>query len=239
VLVLLGLGWGLARTVCASALEVECPGTASTAPASLAPSEKGRHPLLSFTPKALRGILALFCAASSQLVGCASAPVRPDVGGFLQRCSPEALATAARLGFDKRPFTRVEVEGLDVSVDGSEGDLNVRSGPVVGSMDLPDGKIHRVTGELKVFQDRVYIQFDRIYLDALYPEPGRVPSPLCAVLVSARDMTLFGEKTFEAEQPHGARVDPSKVVHRGPDAAVMSAAYVSVYVQAPGRRFPD
>jgi serine/threonine-protein kinase len=239
VLVLLGLGWGLARTVCASAPEVECPGTASTAPASLAPSEKGRHPLRSSPPKALRGILALFCAASSQLLGCASAPIRPDVGGFLERCPPEALATAARLGFDKGPFTKVEVEGIPVSAEGTAGDINVRSGPVVGSMDLHDGKIHRVTGELKVFQDRIYIQFDRIYLDALYPEPGRVPSPLCAVLVSARDWTLFGEKTFEADPPHGARIDASKVVHRGPDAAVMSAAYVTVYVQAPGRRFPD
>ncbi len=239
VLVLLGLGWGLARTVCASALEVECLGTASTAPASLAPSEKGRHPLLSSTPKALRGLLALCCAASSQLVGCASAPVRPDVGGFLERCPPEALATAARLGFDKGPITRVEVEGIPVSAEGSVGDINVRSGPVVGSMDLPDGKIHWVAGELKVFEDRVYIQFDRIYLDALYPERGRVPTPLCAALISWRDMTKFGEKTFEADPPDGPGIDESKVVYRGRDAAVMSAAYVTVYVQAPGRRFPD
>ncbi|HEX8434712.1 serine/threonine-protein kinase [Archangium sp.] len=238
-LVLLGLGWGLARTVCASTLGVECPGTASTAPASLAPSEKGRHPLRSSTPKVLRGLLALFCAASSPLLGCASAPVRPDVGGFLERCSPEALATAARLGFDKRPITRVEVEGIPVSAEGSEGDINVRSGPVMGSMDLPDGKIHWVAGELKVFEDRIYIQFDRIYLDALYPERGRVPSPLCAALISGRDMTKFGEKTFEADPPRGPGIDPSKVVHRGPDAAVLPIAYAVVYVQAPGRRFPD
>jgi serine/threonine-protein kinase len=241
VLLLLGLGWGLARTVCASALVVECPGTASTAPASLAPSEKGRHPLLPSTPKALRGILALFCAISSQLQGCASVPVRPDVGGFLERCPPEALATAARLGFDKRPITNADVEGIPVSAEATAGQINVRSGPVVGWMELPpDGKkMHRVTGELKVSEDRVYIWFDRIYLDALYPEPGREPSPLCAALVSWRKMTLFGEKTFEADPPQGARIDPSKVVYRGPDAAVMSSSFVVVYVQAPGRRFPD
>jgi serine/threonine-protein kinase len=238
VLVLLGLGWGLVRTVCASALEEACPGVTSTALVLPAPSEKGREPLLSSTPKSLRGFLALLCAASSQLLGCASAPVRPDVGGFLERCPSEALETAARLGFAKGPFTWVEVEGPDLGIEGTVGPINVRSGPVVGSMRVPDGKIHRVTGETRVFQDRIYMQFDRIYLDALHPEPGRVPSPICVVLVSDRDWTKFGMLTWAASPPIGAKIDESKVDH-SPGAAVLSSAMVDVYVQAPGHRFPD
>ncbi|QRK10991.1 hypothetical protein JQX13_13520 [Archangium violaceum] len=118
------------------------------------------------------------------------------------------------------------------------GLVNVRSGPMEAWMLLPDGSIRRVTGEAKVFPDRVYARFDRIYLDGLYPEtPGRVPSPICAVVVSDRDRTKFGVLTHAASPDRGAEVDPAKVV-RGRDFAVLNAPLVFAYVQLPDRHFP-
>lgn len=249
VLVLLGLGWRLARAACASALEAACPGAASTALALPVLSEKGRAPLVFSTPKFPGGLHALFCAFVSQFLACASASVRPDMGGLLEQCPSEARMTAAQLGFDKMKTPIVDVlltTGTEVGGGRTEGLLNIRSGPVGGWMFLPDGQydwetseakqVHWVTGEAKVFPDRAYIQFDRIYLDAVYPTPGRVPCPICGVALGEFDRTQFGVEHFF---PHpGAEVDPAKVVYHGPDAAILNAPTVRTYVQLPGRRFP-
>jgi serine/threonine-protein kinase len=251
VLVLLGVGWRLARAACASALEAACPGAASTALALPAPSEKGRTPLLFSTPRFPSGLHALFCAAVSQLLACASAPVRPDVGGFLEQCPPEARMTAARLGFDKAKTPIVGVElmtGTEVGAEGSKGMFNLKTGPMGGWMFLPEAQldwetgeakqVHWVTGEAKVFPDRVYIQFDRIYLDAVYPTPGSIPSPICGVAVNDFDRTQFGLRTFAADPDRGAKIDPALVVYHGPDAAILNTPTVDTYVQLPERRFP-
>jgi hypothetical protein len=58
------------------------------------------------------------------------------------------------------------------------------------------------------------------------------------VLVSDRDWTKFGTLTCEASPPIGAKIDETRVDH-SPGAAVLTAALVTVYVQAPGHRFPD
>ena len=109
-----------------------------------------------------------------------------------------------------------------------------------GWMLLPDKSIRRVVGEAKVLPDRVYVQFDRIYLDGAYPAtPGRVPSPVCAVVVSERDWTKFGVLTYAASPDEGGSgVDPARVEH-GADTAILNAPMVDTYVQLPGRHFPD
>lgn len=216
-----------------------CSDAATTALVPPTPSEKGCEALLFTPPKSFRETRALLCAASVHFLACSGVPVRPDTGGFLEQCPPEARQTAVRLGFEKKPFTDVElVTGVDVGTVSSPDMLNVRSGPMEGWMVLPDEKIHWVTGEAKVFQKRLYVQLDRIYLDALYPTPGRVPSPICAVVVSERDWRKFGVMTYEIAKPSGAEIDPAKVVYRGADAAILNAQLVDVYVQLPGRQFP-
>ncbi|WPB77121.1 protein kinase [Archangium violaceum] len=241
VLLLIGIAWGFGRTVFASALEAVCSGAASTALVPPAPSEKGCEALLFTPPKSFRETHALLCAASVQFLACSGAPVRPDAGGFLEQCPPEARQTAARAGFAQMPFTDVElVTGVEVGNEASPALLNVRSGPMEGWMFLPnDERSYRVTGEAKVFQKRFYVRFDRIYLDALYPTRGIVPSPICAVVVSDREPTKkFGVLTYEIDKPIGAEIDPAKVVYRGADAAILNSQLVDVYVQLPGRQYP-
>ncbi len=106
-----------------------------------------------------------------------------------------------------------------------------------GWMFVAEDRIYRVAGEAKVFPDRAYIQFDRIYPDQTYPTPGRFPAPLCAVAVSERG-TQFGVYTHEAVQIRGVEVDPARVDH-SPDAAILNFSRVTVYVQLPGRRFTE
>ncbi|WP_158502153.1 serine/threonine-protein kinase [Vitiosangium sp. GDMCC 1.1324] len=238
-LLLLGIGWGFIRTLCASVLEGACSGAASTALAPPAPSEEGCEPLHFSTPRSFRETLALLCAVSTHFLACTGAPVRPDVGGFLERCPPEARLTALRLGFGKRLFTAVELTTVTDAGLGKTSLRNVRSGPMEGWIFLPDESIRRVTGEAKVLPDRVYVQFDRIYLDGLYPStPGRMATPICAVVVSDLDRTKFGVLTHAALPDEGVEVDPSKV-DRIPDAAVINAPMVDTYVQVPDRHFPE
>ncbi|QRK10993.1 serine/threonine protein kinase [Archangium violaceum] len=217
---LLGIGWGV---VCLTLPSL---------------SEEGCDPLRFSTPRSLGETLTLLCAASTHFLACASAPVRPDVLGFLERCPPEARLTAVQLGFEEDPFAEIELATVTDAGKGKTGLRNVRSGPMEAWMRLPDGSIRRVTGEAKVLPDRVYAQFDRIYLDGLYPEtPGRVPSPICSVIVSEYDRTELGILTHAALPYRGAEVDPAKVV-RGRDFAVINAPLVFAYVQLPDRHFP-
>jgi serine/threonine-protein kinase len=240
LLVLLGIGWGLVRTVSASALAA-CSGAASTALVPPAPSGKGCEALHLSTPKSFSETLALLCTASAHLLACTGAPVRPDAGGFLERCPLEARMTAVQLGFEKQPFTEVVLAtGTEVGAGSIENVMNFRNGLVEGWMELPDRRMYWVSGEAKVFQERVYMQFDQLYLDALYPTRGRVPSPICAVAVSQRDRTKLGVFMYRVDDPSTAKfIDPSKVVYRGSDAAIIGTRMVDTYVQLPGRRFPD
>lgn len=239
VLLLLGIGWGHVRTVFASTLEAVCSGAAPTALVPPAPFDKGCEALHFSTPRSLGETLTLVCAASVHWLACTGAPVRPDPEGFLERCSPEARLTAERLGFEKKPFTDVELAtGIDVGAGSIDNILNFRSGPVEGWVELPDGKIHWMTGRAKVYQDRIYMEFDRIYLDALHPIRGRVASPLCAVAVDD-DWRKLGVENYEpGMRAYDEYVDPAKVVFRGPDAATLPTRMVDIYVQLPGRRFP-
>jgi serine/threonine-protein kinase len=207
--------------------------------ASPAPTERGIPPMFSSTtlPKSLRDVCVLLgaCAASVNLMACASAPVRPDMRGFLERCPPEALETAARLKLKRvvdlelATFTWAGVREADA--------VNVRTGPMEGWMIVsPDESFenvaHRVTGEAKVFPDRVYIQFDRIYLDEKHPTPGRVPTPICAVATDGWGQE-FGVPTFAAKPNGGVVLDPAKV-DRSPGATVINGRGIPVYVQRPG-----
>ncbi|MCY1083679.1 serine/threonine protein kinase [Archangium lansingense] len=240
-LLLLGIGWGHVRTVSASALEAVCSGAAPTALVPPAPFEKGCEALHFSTPKSFGETLTLVCAASVHFLACTGAPVRPDPEGFLERCPPEARMTAVQLGFEKKPFTDVELAtGIQVGAGSIENVINFRSGPVEGWIVIPGGRIHWVTGEARVYQGRIYMEFDRIYLDALHPTPGRVPSPLCAVAVDNRNWRKLGVKNFELGMPTNIQfADPAKVVYRGPDAAILDTLLVDTYVQLPGRRFPE
>ena len=241
VLLLLGIGWGHVRTVSASALEAVCSGAAPTALVSPAPFEKGCEALHFSTPKSLGETLTLVCAASVHFLACTGAPVRPDPEGFLERCPPEARMTAVRLGFEKKPIAEVELwTGIDVGLGSIDHILNFRNGPVEGWMELPDGSIHWVTGAARMYQGHIYMEFDRIYLDALHPIRGSIPTPLCAVLVDSQNWKKLGEGNIEYGMYTSAQyVDPAKLVFKGPDAAILPTRLVDTYVQLPGRRFPD
>ncbi|WP_257461885.1 serine/threonine-protein kinase [Archangium lipolyticum] len=248
-LVLLGIGCWLIRAVCASAMEEACRGAASTSLVMPAPTEKGHTPVLtswtdddsslfSAPPRPFGGICALLgaCAASANLLACAGVPVRPDHGELLARCPPEALATADKMNL-KGPLTDVELVTTTLAGVTESAAINIRTGPVEGWMILPDDRTYWVKGEAKVFPDRVYVQFDRIYLDQLYPTRGRVPSPICAAAVDQGSRKQFGVQTYAAFPIRGVEVDPTKVDH-SPDAAVLNVPMVDTYVQRPGARFP-
>ena len=192
-------------------------------------------------PRSLRDVCVLLgaCAASVNFLACASAPVRPDMSGFLQRCPPEALETAARLKLKR--VVDLELATFTWAGPREADAVNVRSGPMEGWMIVStdesfENVAHRVTGEANVFPDRVYIQFDRIYLDETHPTPGRVPTPICAVASDDWGQE-FGVPTFAAKPNGGVEVDPAKV-DRSPDAAVINGRGIPVYVQRPGFRFP-
>ncbi|HZH15448.1 MAG TPA: serine/threonine-protein kinase [Archangium sp.] len=241
LLLVLGIAWGHVRTVFASALEAVCSRAAPTALVSPAPLDKGCEALHFSTPKSPGEALTLVCAASVHLLACSGAPVRPDPEGFLERCPPEARMTAVRLGFEKKPITDVELwTGIDVGLSPADNVLNFRNGPVEGWMELPGGSIHWVTGVARVYQGRIYMEFDRIFLDALHPIRGSTPTPLCAVAVDGQNWRKLGVGNVEYGMYTSAQyVDPAKLVFKGPDAAILPTRLVDTYVQVPGRRFPD
>ncbi|OJT26732.1 hypothetical protein BO221_01510 [Archangium sp. Cb G35] len=237
--VLLGIGGKGVRAGCESAVEMVCSG-------AVAP-EKGPHPMFpssrtddtSVQPmpsQPLSGLCALLCtcAASAHLAACATTPIRPDMGIILEQCPPEARATAKQLGL--HPVMQVQLEtftcaGSEDSVQECANAINVRTGPVVGLMILNDEKVLKVTGEAKVFPDRVYISFDRVY-----PTPEGAPVPFCGVALND-NKERFGVTTHAALPPaHGLDIVPAKV-DRSPDAAVLRFPIVYTYVQGPGGTF--
>jgi serine/threonine-protein kinase len=237
--VLLGVGWRAARAGCTYAVETACSG-------ALNPYE-GLHPMSAFSraddtslqsmpPRTASGLCALLCtcAATAQLAACASAPVRPDMGPILEQCPAEARATARRLGL--QPIMQVELESFTCAGPGGTGHclaVNAKSGPVEGMMILNDEEALKVTGEAKVFPDRVYISFDRVY-----PTPEGPPVPLCGVALND-GMVRFGVTTAAAMPPEsrqGLIVDPA-LVDRSKDAAVLAFPIVFTYIQGPEGSF--
>ena len=227
----LGVGWSLVRAGCVSAFELACSGAGST--------EKGSHPLFpsstadDTTPK-LNPTSNLCtwlgaCATAANLLACASAPVRPAMEPLLAQCPPEARQTASRLGLK----SIMQVQLVNVTCAGP-GDfcntVNVKSGPVEGELILNDEDFLKVTGEAKVFPDRVYIYFDR-----LHPTPEGPPVPFCGAALND-NRNQFGVDTFAAWQQKGAKVDPAKV-DRSPDAAVLNFPIVFTYIQGPDNKF--
>lgn len=227
----LGVGWSLVRVGCVSAFELACSGAGST--------EKGRHLLFpssnaddtSSKPNPAGGLCTWLgaCAAAANLLACASAPIRPEMEPLLAQCPPEARQTASRLGLT----SIMQVQLVNVTCAGP-GDfcntVNVKSGPVEGELILNDEDFFKVTGEAKVFPDRVYIYFDR-----LRPTPEDPPVPFCgAALNDSRNH--FGVLTWAAFPQKGALVDPAKV-DRSPDAAVLNFPIVFTYIQGPDNKF--
>ncbi|MGZ3459088.1 MAG: serine/threonine protein kinase, partial [Archangium sp.] len=198
--VLLGVGWKAVRAGCMSALEVACPG--ATTPEKglhlMSPSSRADDISLQPAPSGPTSRLCALlctCAAAAHLAACASAPVRPDMGRLLEQCPPEARATARRLGL--QPIMEVRLQTVTCAGSGQPCDnaINVKTGPMAGMLILPDETGLKVTGEAKVFPDRVYISFDRVY-----PTPAGPPTPLCGVALND-DTDRFGVTTHAALPP--------------------------------------
>ncbi|HSP79248.1 MAG TPA: serine/threonine-protein kinase, partial [Myxococcaceae bacterium] len=250
----LGIGWGDARSACATLLAEACGCANATAPNSSAPAEKGRTPVSSShpvddlaspsPPSRLGGLCKLLgaCATVAHLSSCVSVPVRMtrEMESFLQQCPPEARETATRLPFfKKRPFSEVEFTSLTDAGPPGSSPLNIRSGPVEGWLLVDfDGSVRRVTGVAKVFPDRVYVQLDRIYLDSSHTRgpdgvatPGSEEAPICAVVMNM-NYSAYGINTFTDIEGHRDRVDLEKV-DRGPEAAMLHSPLLNVRLQFP------
>lgn len=183
--------------------------------------------------RSTRGLCALLytSAAAAHLAACASTPVRPDMRSILEQCPPEARATVKRLGL--RPIMEVELETITCTTALEEqcNAVNVKTGPMVGALRLDDGGLLRVTGQAKVFPDRVYISFDRVY-----PTPEGAPLPLCGVVLND-DTDRFGVTAHSALPPaKGLNIDPALVDH-SPDATVLNFPVVYTYFQGPEGTF--
>jgi hypothetical protein len=238
----MGIGCVLIRAACESAEEVACCGADPTALDVPAPTEKGRPPLPSFphatrspsTPSRLFGQVCRLlgaCSAATQLAACASAPVRPNVESFLQQCPPEARETAARAGLQS-PETEVVLETVTKACpDGVCSASNVKTGPMGGWLWVNDDDLYWMTGEARVFPDRIYVQFDRIYLDAKWPTRGSTPSPICVTVTDYFDYQ-YGVATFAARPGGGVVLDPARV-DRSPDAAIINVPRVNARAQLP------
>ena len=229
----LGIGWML--------LHAE-----PTAPATPAHSEKGTQPVptsfhseapvASPTPPPASSrrcalLTSLLSAASAQLLGCATTPVRPDPIGYLASCSPEARATPARLGIkpdEQASFIEPE-SGTPVSDESIEdgGALNIKPGPVTASMfvEIKGQEVEtKITGEAVTMPNRVYIQFDRLYLS------DGTSYPICGVAVDGKHQ--YGIPTYAKLPMHGAKVDPARV-DKSPGSAVLNDPRFETVLQGP------
>ncbi|HYO68067.1 MAG TPA: serine/threonine-protein kinase [Archangium sp.] len=228
---LLGVGWSQVREECVSAFELACSGAGSTEKGShsLFPSRRADDTLSQ--PHSASSLCTWLgaCAAAANLLGCASAPVRPEMEPLLAQCPLEARQTASRLGL--RSIMQVQL--VNVTEAGPEhhrATVNIKSGPVQGELIVNDEDFFKVTGEAKVFPDRVYIYFDR-----LHPTPEGPPVPFCGAALND-DRNRFGVETWAVMPQEGALVDPARV-DRSPDAAVLNFPIVFTYIQGPDNKF--
>jgi serine/threonine-protein kinase len=174
-------------------------------------------------------LTSLVGVAFAQLVGCATAPVRPDPVGYLARCSPEARATPVKLGFDPQENASFMDSGTPASgtsiYDG--GSLNLVPGPATATMyaEVKGKELEvRMTGEVVTTPNRVYIQFDQLHL------PDGSSLPICGVAVD--DLHQYGIPTYAKLPIEGAVVDPAKVDKR-PGSAVLNSPRFETVLQGP------
>ncbi|MCY1075631.1 serine/threonine protein kinase [Archangium lansingense] len=229
----LGIGWMLLRAE-------------PTAPATPAHSEKGTQsvptsspseaPETSPTPPPTSShrcalLTSLLGAATAQLLGCATTPVRPDPIGYLASCSPEARATPVKLGIkpdEQASFIEPE-SGTPVSNESIEdgGALNIKPGPITASMfvEIKGQEVEtRITGEAVTTPNRVYIQFDRLHL------ADGTSYPICGVAVDGKHQ--YGIPTYAKLPMHGAKVDPARV-DKSPGSAVLNDPRFETVLQGP------
>ncbi|OJT21057.1 hypothetical protein BO221_29720 [Archangium sp. Cb G35] len=228
----LGIGWMLLRAE-------------PTAPVTPAHSEKGTSPMpplatevpeTSSTPPVAGSrrcalLTSLLGAATAQMLGCATAPVRPDPIGYLASCSPEARATPVKLGIkpdEQGSFIEPE-SGTPVSDESIEdgGALNLKPGPITASMfvEMNGQELYlKITGEAVTTPHRVYIQFDRLYL-----QDGTM-YPICGVALDG--LHQYGIPTYAKLPMHGAKVDPARV-DKSPGSVVLNDPRFETVLQGP------
>jgi len=209
---MLGLGWAL--------LPALVPSEKGTQPVTAPHSATPALPSASTpTPSRLCALLAsLLGVSTAQLVGCATAPVRPDPIGYLARCSPEARATPVKLGLTPEENPSFFDSGTPASDESIEdgGSLNLKPGPVTATVlvEMKGQEVEmKVTGEAMTMPHRVYIQFDRLHL------PDGTSLPICGVAVD--DLHQYGIPTYAKLPIRGAKVDPAKV-DKSPGSVVLN-----------------
>ncbi|WP_052517783.1 serine/threonine protein kinase [Archangium violaceum] len=232
---LLGLGWMLFH---AEPGVPDCP----------APSEKGTHPVSSVShddtravcpspqvPSRLCVLLTSVVSASvAQLAGCATAPVRPDPVGYLDRCPAEARATPVKLGIDPGEHpTFIETGLAPASNDPEHPTRNVKPGPISATMFVDVNGVeqdYQVSGEAMTTFKRVYIQLDTLHL------PDGSTLPICGVATDG--LHQYGIPTWNFIPFEGARVDPDRV-DTSPGAVIINDPRFETVLQGPeGYRVP-
>jgi serine/threonine-protein kinase len=241
---LLGLGWTLLRVSTAPPRE-DGSRAEATAPATPAPSEKGTRSVPSSTPSDTRFrdasesaqppsrlcalLTSLLGTVAAQLAGCATAPVRPDPIRYLSSCSPEARATPVTLGIkpdEQSAFLKTGTPASDSSIEDG-GALNLKPGPVTADMLVMmkgQEQYLKITGEAVTTPNRVYIQFDRLYL------PDGTSMPICGVAVD--DLHQYGIPTYAKLPIEGNKVDPA-MVDKSPGSVVLNDPTFETVLQGP------
>jgi serine/threonine-protein kinase len=199
-------------------------------PSSLRPEDSLSSPDAAQAPSRLCALLTgLLGVSAAQLAGCASAPVRPDPIGYLAHCSPEARATPVELGIkpdEQATFLETGTPASDSSIEDG-GSLNLKPGPVTASMGVMingQAQYLKITGEAVTTPNRVYMQFDRVYL------PDGSSRPICGVAVD--DLHEYGIATYARLPIHGAKVDPARV-DKSPGSVVLNDPRFETVLQGP------
>jgi len=214
----LGVGWML------------LPLTASKGMQPVPSSPSAELPALERAPSRLCAMLtSVWGMAAAQLVGCATAPIRPDPIGYLARCSPEARATPVKLGItpdEQGSFLKTGTAASEQSIEDG-GSLNVKPGPVTASMLVEMKGVEqyvRISGEAMTWPHRVYMTFDRLHL------PDGTSLPICGVAVD--DLHQYGIPTFAKLPNTGGRVDPA-LVDKSPGSVVLIHPRFETVLQGP------
>ncbi len=82
----------------------------------------------------------------------------------------------------------------------------------------------KITGEVVTTPNRVYIQFDRLYLS------DGTTYPICGVAVDGKHQ--YGIPTYAKLPMHGAKVDPARV-DKSPGSAVLNDPRFETVLQGP------
>jgi serine/threonine protein kinase len=241
-LALLAIGWSLLRVAHAPLWKGDWREE-STAPERPALSDEGTQPVpisprTSINPPStpwvdprLCTLFGLLGAAASPLAGCVTVPVQPDPAGYLAKCPPEARETPVKLGIkpdEQGSFLRTGTPVSDQPIE-EGGTLSLKPGPVSALMCMePDEgeelRCLKITGEAVTTPNRVYMQFDRVYL------PEGTSLPICGVAVDG--VHEYGIVTYGRQPFHGARVDPARV-DKSPGSVVLNDPRFETVLQGP------